>query len=418
VEASAEPTASSAGASARRTLCGSSVAEARVAQDLARLATGIDSEVGDALRALVLVGAFARGEGGIIERDGEPSAADPGYELLALFKRRPERHQPALRMMAATWGRLLRARVAIRALSTHELPSVPVTRFWFQTGQGQYRTLIGNASLAHTIPGTSATALGFDEPALALCEGLTALALAGLEPAATRDRELDAMQRAVLACSDALLLRRKRYAATLSARAQALSAVDASATLRAAHDDAVRFLRRPDIWIAECADVSAWLEQTRHWLCALHLELEADRTGSARNVFGYLCHPQPLHFNPSGEDSPRAKWAARIPLLERVTLARRLADPLERLLRCSTALAFARSMPACRRQVAHLLNLPRSAQHAAKDTELADGLRALAKAVFERDLGQPYSGFYYEVKALATSPEDHAIGSPRKEHRR
>ena len=54
----------------RYTLCGEALAEARVAQDLARLATGIDSELGDQLRGLLLVGPFARAEGGIWERDG------------------------------------------------------------------------------------------------------------------------------------------------------------------------------------------------------------------------------------------------------------------------------------------------------------------------------------------------------------
>ena len=58
------------------------------------------------MRALVLAGPFARAEGGIAITTANRTSQEPGYELLALFKHKPERRQRALDMMAATWSRL------------------------------------------------------------------------------------------------------------------------------------------------------------------------------------------------------------------------------------------------------------------------------------------------------------------------
>ena len=240
-----------AAAHARYTLCGEPAAEARVVQDLSRLSTGIDSEVGDGLRALVLVGPFARAEGGIAHRDGEPHAADPGYELLALFKTKPDRRQRALSMMAATWTRLLGAHVAIRALSVRDLSHAPPTRFWFHAGRRQLLTLSGDPTLVSAIPRHEAADLHWDEAVFTLCENLTALALvtldSGGEPNASHEAALvGRMQRAVLACGDALLLWRGQYGDVLKARAEALQTVCTSAALRAGYRDAIAWSARPD----------------------------------------------------------------------------------------------------------------------------------------------------------------------------
>jgi hypothetical protein len=378
---------------ARYSLCAQSAAEARVAQDLSRLATGIDSEVGDAMRALLLTGPFARGEGSIVELDGEPYAADPGYELLVLLKRRPERRARSLSTMAATWARLLRTKVAIRPFATHDLPHVPPTRFWFHASKGQVVTLAGDPSLAQTIPDLSATGLRWDEPTFTLCEGLVALALATLDAGVAWTTQVERMQRAVLACGDALLLRRDQYAETLRARAEALRAAHAGAALCAGHAEARRWSIRPDLWSPEGGDLEAWLESTRRWLATCYLDFEAEHTGTPRDLLGYVDHGRPLLAEPKGTRRLSVALATRalsrkLPLVSSWGMA-----PLELLLRCSVALAFAPRDPACRRAAARLLGLPGAARAARSNGELADGLHALATRALSDPIGHPFVAF-------------------------
>lgn len=375
------------------TLCAQSAAEARVTQDLSRLATGIDSEVGDALRALVLTGPFARGEGGIVEIDGEPWAADPGYELLVLFKRNPERRARSLSMMAATWARLLRTKVAIRPFATRDLALVPATRFWFHAGSGQALTLVGDPALARTMPERSASALGPGEAAFALCDELVALALSMLDTSATWPARVERMQRAVLACGDALLLRRGQYAVTLHARLGALGAAQAGAALRAGYADALRWSARPDLWAPEGCDLPAWLDSTRRWLAASYLDLEAEHLGTERDLLGYIEHRRPLLLEPDRQ-SKLSKGLATIALSHQLPmLARWCAQPLELLLRCSVALAFAPRDPACRNVAAQLLRVPRASRGASSNAELADKLRELAAQALHDPFGHPFVSF-------------------------
>jgi hypothetical protein len=377
---------------ARYTLWGGAAAEARVVQDLSRLATGIDSEVGDALRALVLAGPFARGEGSVAMHDGEPRAQDPGYQLLTVFKHNPERRQRALDMMAATWSRLLGARVAIHALGVRDLSRAPATCFWFHAGRRQLVTLAGDPRLVSSIPRTDAADLRSDEAAYVLCDSLSALALVtlGTQDARGDVQAVAAMQRAVLACGDALLLIRGQYADTLRARAEALDNVCNSAALRAGYRDAIEWTARPDMWQPEMSDVPTWLASARRWLAAAYLEAEAMHLGSARDLIGYLDHPAILYVDGADGHASRSYWPH---LLRRGSpdVARIALPALDRLLRSSVALAFGAHLPACRQRAAALLRLPPMARSSATDTTLALSLRALARTTLYDPKGHPFS---------------------------
>jgi hypothetical protein len=359
-----------------------------VIQDLARVATGVDSEVGDALRALVLVGEFARAEGGIIELDGEPHAADPGYELLALFKSRPERRQQALSMMAANWSRLLNARVAIRAMAVRDLANPPATRFWFHAGRRQLVTLVGDPTLVGAIPRYNASELRADEPALALSEALTALACVTLDPNASDVARLDRMHRAVLACGDAMLLRRGQYADSLRARAEAVEVTCASAALREGYREAMAFCARPDLWQPEGSDVETWLASTRRWLAAWYLDSEAERLGTPRDLLSYVRHLGPLCGPEHGTDRKLMFQLLNVLPVRRVELAGWLI-PIERLLRASAALAFAPYLPAARQQACRLLRVPGSAR-GASDPALMRALGALAATALGDPVSHPF----------------------------
>lgn len=377
-------------AHARYTLCGEAAAEARIAQDLSRLTTGIDSELGEEIRALLLVGPFARAEGGIVYRDGEPHADAAGYELLAIFRNKPERYDEQLAAMAATWSRMLRARVAICAFSSAELAEVEATRFWYQVGRGWLITLLGDPALSLAIPRREPDQLRWQEMGFALSEGLVALALSGLSSDAAAPTAVAGMQRAILGCGDALLLRRGQYADTLGARADALDAIHASAVLRAAYRDAIAFCSRPDVWAPESGDPGSWQETMRRALADAIVHAEAERLGSARDLIGYVRHSEPL-FSPSG--SPPQTAVQRVmrsvpPLLSGREPWR--SQPGERLLRASVALALAPHSPECRAAAAEQLGV---ADDSPADVALASGLRALADQTLPCSrLEDPFAG--------------------------
>ncbi len=357
--------------SARYTLCGEALAEARVVQDLARLATGIDSELGDHLRGLLLVGPFARAEGGICERDGEPHAAAPGYQLLALL-RRPERFEAQLRAMSAAYRELLRAGVEIRGFATQELARVEATRFWFTAGRGLLITLTGDPAFALAIPRREARELRWQEGALALAEGLSILALANLERGDDIKALLDATQRAVLGCVDGLLLRRGQYAETLAARAEALAASHASASLRAAYRDAIAWSSRPDRFWPEHGDFEGWRAATRRALSHALLAAEAERLLGRRDLLGYASLREPLFSDPRAQPTP-AQRVRRV--LARGAQHEATLAPTERLLRASAVLALGPHAPDHGKCARQLLELPDSAT----DDRVAAALRRLAR---------------------------------------
>ena len=374
------------------TLSGDPAGEACVVQDLSRLATGVDSELGDALRGLVLTGPFARAEGGIVYDKGEPHAADPGYELLALFKSKPERRQHALSMIGATWTRLLGTRVAIRALDLHGLSQAPPTPFWFHAGRRQLVTLAGDPALVGTIPCHEPGDLPAHEAVFTLCEHLAALALATLA-GAPEPGLVDRMQRAVLACGDALLLWRGQYADVLKARAEGIETVCTSAALRAGYADAIVWSARPDAWAPSSCDAATWLASTRRWLSTWYLDFEAERAGTARDLLAYVRHPAPL----SAERDPRERrapsLAARLIGRRLPALAAALAQPMERLLRCSVALAFAPHVPAARLRAAQLLRIAPRYAAPPSDAALEAALQTLASSALDDRLGHPFAGW-------------------------
>ena len=388
---------------ARYTAIGDAVAEAHVDQDLARLATGIDSELGDALITLVLCGPFARGEGRVQLRDGEPQADLPGYQLIAVLKRRPERYQRALDTISATWTRLLRTRVALCGAAPEQLAAPPATRTWFHAGWGQALSLTGNPLVVSRIPQLDPTRFAPDEFAYALCEGFTALALAELEAHGEIDPLARALRWAVLGCGDALLLRRGLYAPTLPARAAALRSAQAPAALRALY--------------ASASDPSPAknvpreiVEAGRRALCQVFLDLEAERAGTRRDVLGYVGAAEALLAPPVRS---HGATAGALAFGRRLLGAEPVRHPLEAMLRATVAIALGPQVAACRVHAARWL--ADGAQPAASSRgaapalrggasldghALAERLRALAANTLVDRLAHPFGGWMLEHTAL------------------
>jgi hypothetical protein len=377
-------TAGDARTHVRYTALGEPNAEEHVHQDLARLTTGIESELGDTLSALLLCGPFARGEGRVLQRDGEPHADAPGYQLIAVLRRRPERYARALATISATWTRLLRSHVWLCGVTAEQLAAPPATRSWFHAGAGQLVTLSGDASVAGSVPRLGPTRIAADEFAYVLCEGLVALALCELESGGAAEPLARALRWAVLGCGDALLLRRGLYAPTLSARKAALAAAHAPAALRALYADAAD----PHAPRAAARD---GLEAARRTLTQVFLNLEAERAGTRRDVLGYVGSSEPLLRAPERSDGATARALA----VGRWLLGSEpRRHPLEGLLRASTALALGPHVPACRIHATQwLAGDARAASPAGGERTLAEPLRALAAVTLIDPLAHPWGGW-------------------------
>lgn len=367
--------------------------EAHIAQDLGRAATGIASELGDVLGALWLVGAFAHGEGGVAMNDGELSAY-PGYELIAVLRRKPNRHAVALQSLAGAWSRLLGTRVTLVGIGSRAVAHPPKTRFWLDVSQGGVITLSGDSHFAAALPSIDPTQLGPRQPAEAIAAALTGVALGELEQVSARSKA-ERLHTAALAIGDAWLMRSERLAPTRADRARDLARARGEG--RELHDpyrQALEFRARPDHWMPPQADLAAWLIDARRTLSHGFLAAEAARLETPSHVHGYLRHPDSVLSpspRPAASDSAQrtVMRRARVLAMRVPALTAFVMDPFERLFRSAIALAFAADAPACRTQAAALLRIGTSFG-AASDDELARALRTLAAELLDDPIGAPF----------------------------
>jgi hypothetical protein len=380
----------------RQTALGEPAHEAHIEQDLARAATGIASELGEGLRALWLVGPLARGEGGIVSDKGELTAY-PGYELIAVLRKKPARHAAALLSLSGAWSRLLGTRLSIAGIGARAIPHLPATQFWLEAQNGSLRTLAGDPELARHIPELDPTRLPSKETFGSIASAFTAIALGELEQASPRAK-VERLHAAVHAVGDAMLLRNGQLQPTWRERAGGLDHLRGAGEIALLYRNAMAFFARPDRWTPSGVNVATWLDQTRRSLAHAYLAHEATRIQSPMHVFGYLRHPDAISVSPNGSRAPSAPSIARRArlLAMRVpTLAALAIDPLDRLVRASLALAFAADAPACRTHVAAYLGI-RTAFGAAGDDELAKALRALASDLLEDPVGAPFARLSFD----------------------
>jgi hypothetical protein len=381
----------------RQTTLGEPAHEAHVEQDLARAATGIASELGDGLSALWLVGALARGEGGMVSDRGE-LATYPGYELIAVLRRKPARHAVALRSLSGAWSRLLGTRLILAGIGARAVPHLPATRFWLEAQSGSLRTLAGDPELARHIPELDATRLPSRETFALIASAFTAVALGELEQVSPRAKT-ERLHAAALAVGDTLLLRNGQLPPSWRERAAALEHLRGAGELALLYRSAIAFFTRPDHWTPSGVNVATWLEQTRRTLSHAYLAHEAARIQAPVHVFGYLRHPDPITSshseNRDAAAPPSLARRARLLAMRVPTLAALAVDPLDRLVRASVALAFAADAPACRTHVAAYLGI-RTAFGAADDDELAKALRALAGGLLEDPIGAPFARLSFD----------------------
>jgi len=390
----------------RQTALAEPAHEAHIEQDLARAATGIASELGDGLNALWLVGPFARGEGGIVSDRGELTAY-PGYDLIAVLRRKPARHIAALRSLSGAWSRLLGTRVSIAGIGARAVPHLPPTHFWLEARSGGLRTLAGDADLVRQIPHLDPTRLAGREAFARVAAAFTAVALGELEQVSPRAKT-ERLHAAALAVGDGVLLRSGHLQATWRERAAELDHLPGAGEIALLYRGAMAFFARPDRWTPTGVNVTTWLDQTRRSLSHAYLSLEASRIQSPMHVFGYLRHPDAITAEVRSNATRAAEpltlaRRARLLAMRVPALAALAVDPFDRLVRASVALAFAADAPACRTHVAAYLGI-RTAFGAAGDDELAKALRSLASDLLEDPVGAPFARLSFDPPLHAGQP--------------
>ena len=349
----------------RRTARGDARAEARIDGQLAHVAARVEAALGRDLAALLLVGGYARGEGGLVGSDRAPAAYND-YDLVAIVRNRAATSLRArLRALARGLSEELGIEVDLWPIDESALPSLPPTLFWLDVSLGGAEVLAGDVGVAARIREITPRDVPHAEAARLLVNRAVGLALSNLE---AHDRDLRRARhghKAVLACGDALLLAADLYAPTVTERAISLErqrpAPAVGDALADAYVDAARFRERPDAWRPPGGEtLPAWYARIVELVEKTHLAYEAARVGAPKTPAGYACFRDRL-FRDAPDLSLGPLVAIKAWLGGHAPLTPMLGHPRERLARAAVALAYGSRAAGCRAIATRLLGQERGA---------------------------------------------------------
>jgi len=342
----------------------SSAPSSAIAGALAAVTDAVTSALGARLAALLLVGSYARGEGGVVERRG---ALHPynDFDLVAVVRGGGRGLRSRLAAIGHAWTARLGVDVDIYPVGAPALASPPPTLFWLDVALGGVRVLAGDERLLDAVRRLRPRDVPLEEAARLLANRAVGLALSNLERApADRTRPQRHVHKAALAVGDALLLAADRYQPTVAARAEALrglaGAPRVGPALVARYEDAARFRLRPERWAPPAGEpLDLWLAAAVADLGRRHLAFERLRAGAPSDVAAFAAwsgrlYPRLSDVRPGGAllASLRAAARAEAPLLPWT------GHPRERLARVAVALAYGGADPRARREAERLLGTP------------------------------------------------------------
>jgi hypothetical protein len=349
------------------TSCGDPATEARISADLDAVAAEVAAELRGAFVALLLLGGYARGEGGLVAHDGILAPYND-FDLMAVVRTRAASVHKRLAAIGRRWSARLGIDVDIWPIGEGELGGAPRTLLWLDVALGGARVLLGPTDVLNRVPRIGVRQVPLDEAGRLLANRATGLALSNLE---SEDRDWRLARhghKAVLACGDARLLAAARYAPTLADRVASLERLQGAPyvdpALVDAFADAVRFRARPDLWRPATGDgdTRTWYRAMRGRIARWHLDFEHWRVGAPREPAALAswpgrCFPALPDVGRTGAvlAAVRAFVRGDAPLLPYV------GHPRERLARVSVALAYGIDDPACVRTAERLMGLPEGA---------------------------------------------------------
>jgi predicted nucleotidyltransferase len=354
----------------RWTVSGEPQAEDRVREDVAQITEAVTAAMGDRLVALVLVGSYARGEGGVVQSDRGPRAFND-YDWLCVFDARPTAgERSALRALGALLEERRGVSVDLWPITRDEIARAQKTLFWLDVAMGGARVLYGDASVLDPVRAMRERDVSLDEAGRLLANRAAGLALSRLalraeqrQPptsesvatahGASRWAEplvvLRHTHKAVLACGDALLLATRRYASTLrerSAELARLCAGDAALEpMTLLYREAMAFRLDPMRWRpAHGQSVSEWNTEVLALVSIWHLRFEHWRAGTPESALEYARWRPALYPSSADARRPSAMIAGVLSAWRRRAIVapwRLRMHPREQLARAVVGVAYA-----------------------------------------------------------------------------
>ncbi len=363
---------------AGRTAAGIADAESRISADLDTITQEVCARWSDRMHALLLVGGYARGEGGAVERGGAFGPYND-YDLVLITRDDAKSARAPLLALGHTLTQRLGVEVELWPVERAALSTMHPTLFWLDVKQGGVEVLSGSPKVLDELPEITARDVPLAEAARLLANRATGLALSNFEPVDRDLRKARHGHKAVLACGDALLLAADRYAPTVRARAAELERLRAApavgGSLRALYADAARFRARPDAWSPGAGlSLDAWYASVVSVVAKTHLAFEARRVGTPQTPAGYASSRIPL-FAGAPDISALPFAALRAAARRRTPLTPWIGHPRERLARVAVALAYQPRGAGSRAIAARLLGLGPDPT----DEALHGGLRQLTE---------------------------------------
>jgi hypothetical protein len=343
----------------RHTSEGDALVEARIARDLRVVGERLRASLGPRLVASLLLGSYARGEGGVVVGADGQLAPYNDYDVVAVVRRGARGLRAPLVAIGHELTREVGVEVEVWPVDEADLDPPPRTLLWLDAALGGARVLEGDAGVLPRLARLDLRHVPLEEAARLAANRAVGLALSRLEgPGRDLLRAMRHGHKAILACGDATLLATGRYRPTLAERALELGRMAGaplvSAEDAAAYDSAVRFHARPTCAGASEAAFDALRRRAGRW----HLAIEAWRAGAPTIPLAFVAFPGRVYRDLA--DVPIAGWpaAVRAVLAGAAPVSPWLGHPRERLARAAVALAYGEPFEPSRDVAARVLGAP------------------------------------------------------------
>lgn len=377
----------------RHTHRGDATIDARIRQDLSRLAAGMAAELGERMDALLLVGAYARGEGGFVLAGEEPCAY-PGYRVLVLTGRGPAPEEQ-LRQIERAWSARLDIDVHLATAPTAGLTRVPPSLWWLDIARGNVDVLTGDPQLLQRLPAVDVGSIPKTACGWLLADAAASVAISRLSSDVEPLDRLRHLHCAAIACGDARVLLSGRFGGTMRARCSQLQALRPPAGLVAAYTEAIDFLGRPDAWRpSDGRDVAQWESDTLARVADWHLTFEASRIGTPPTIDGFA-RSRTRVYSPVAPGGLRSRVSGAMRQLLMPAPGFPYHDtPDEVMPRAAVALAYGGDRAGNRLMAARLLGLaPTGGPPSA--LRLVAALQRLLPELRQADAGRLFDGTFY-----------------------
>lgn len=330
--------------------------EQRIRDDLAHVRDRVRQTWSTHLSMLVLVGGYARGEGGLV-RDGNDVRAYNDYDLVAVFNGKiPGDVHHTAEMLSEELG----IEVELWPVSESLLADPPATLFWTDVIRGGARVLLGDPTLLPRPRAESTRHVPLEEATRLLANRAVGVALSRLEAEDYDHRKARHGHKMVLACGDALLLSVDAYPNSVQGRLKMLRQLEGaprvSSELVEAYASAAEFRTSPNAFQPPGGSLDGWFNRVAGLCEAQHMAFESERLSQKFDPISYAQYSGSLYgrlhdVSAAGKTlSAIRAWAKKgTPLLPWV------GHPRERLARAAALIAYRASDPVARNVASTLL---------------------------------------------------------------